>query len=233
MTGAEVYRWMAHHGRTQFGVRNSRIGFRFKGPETANIKSSALAEMDFLGNQPQGQPLPVAPAGSPAVSEAAYFNNPAFRVRHFMLKMETPIVDLLAGQYWELFGWQSYFHPNTVELQGVPGQIYSRTPQLRISKLVKTDAVNVEAAIAALRPLQRNSEIPDAQAGIRVLVNHLKALHTAGGTGTASTRPASASRALGARSRSRTSPRPRPPRATSRAGASRRTCFFRSSRPRP
>ncbi len=142
------------HGRTTFGVRNSRIGFRFKGPDSDNIKTSALAEMDFLGNQPLGAP---APGGTPPVSEAAFFNNPTFRVRHFMLKMETPIVDVMAGQYWELFGWQSYFHPNTVELQGVPGQIYSRTPQLRLSKIIKTDAVNVEVAIAALRPPQRNS----------------------------------------------------------------------------
>jgi len=181
-TGATTYRWLAHHGRTQFGVRNSRIGFKFKGPETENIKSSALAEMDFLGNQPLGQPNPV---GTPPVTEAAYFNNPTFRVRHFMLKMETPVIDVMAGQYWELFGWQSYFHPNTVELQGVPGQIYSRTPQLRISKLIKTEAVNVEVAVAALRPLQRDSEIPDAQAGIRLLINDFKALRTAGGTGTA------------------------------------------------
>jgi len=175
-------RFGAHNGRTQFGVRNSRLGFRFKGPETENIKSSAQAEMDFIGNQPLGQPNPV---GTPPVTEAAFFNNPTFRVRHFMLKMETPVVDLLAGQYWELFGWQSYFHPNTVQLQGVPGQIYSRTPQLRLSKVIKTDAVNIEVAIAALRPPQRDSAIPDGQAGIRLLINHLKALHTAGGTGTA------------------------------------------------
>jgi hypothetical protein len=181
-TGMPVSKWTAHHGRTQFGVRNSRIGFKFKGPETDTIKSSALAEMDFLGNQPLGQPNPV---GTPAVTEAAYFNNPTFRVRHFMLKLETPIIDVMAGQYWELFGWQSYFHPNTVELQGVPGQIYSRTPQLRLSKLIKTDAVNVEIAIAALRPPQRDSAVPDGQAGIRLLINHFKALRTAGGTGTA------------------------------------------------
>ena len=175
----------ANHDRMIFGQRNSRLGFKLKGPETEMIKSSGIAEMDFLGNQPQGQPLPVAPAGSPAVTEAAYFNNPTFRIRHFMLKLETPVVDVMAGQYWELFGWQSYFHPNTVELQGVPGQIYSRTPQLRVSKIIKTDAVNVEVAVAALRPLQRDSAIPDAQGGIRILINDFKALRTAGGTGTA------------------------------------------------
>ncbi len=177
-----AYSYPANHGRTTFGVRNSRLGFKLKGPETENIKSSALAEMDFLGNQPLGAPNPI---GTPAVTEAAFFNNPTFRVRHFMLKMETPIVDVMAGQYWELFGWQSYFHPNTVVLQGVPGQIYSRTPQLRLSKIIKSDAVNVEVAVAALRPPERDSAVPDGQAGVRLLINHFKALHTAGGTGTA------------------------------------------------
>ena len=177
-----TYSYGADHGRTTFGVRNSRLGFRLKGPETENIKSSALVEMDFLGNQPLGAPNPL---GTPAVTEAAFFNNPTFRIRHYMLKMETPIVDLMAGQYWQLFGWQSFFHPNTVEMQGVPGQIYSRTPQLRLSQIIKSDAVNVEVAIAALRPPQRDSAVPDGQAGVRVLINHLKALHTAGGTGTA------------------------------------------------
>jgi hypothetical protein len=172
----------ANHGRLIFGVRNSRLGFKLKGPETENIKSSAIAEMDFLGNQPQGSP---SPAGSPAVSEASFFTSPTFRVRHFALKMETPIVDVLAGQYWQLFGWQSLFHPNTVEMQGVPGQIYSRSPQLRLSHLFKSDDVSVELAIAASRPPQRDSAVPDGQAGIRFALNKVKALHTVGAAGTA------------------------------------------------
>ena len=65
-----------------------------------------------------------APAGSPAVSEGSFYTSPTFRMRHYALKMETPYIDLLAGQYWQLFGFQSLFHPNTVEMQGVPGQIY-------------------------------------------------------------------------------------------------------------
>ncbi len=101
------------------------------------------------------------------------------------LKLETPVVDVLAGQYWELFGWQSMYHPNSVEIQGLPGEIYSRAPQLRISHLFKTDPVNVEAAVAASRPPQRDSDVPDGQAGIRLAVNKWKGLHTAGATGTA------------------------------------------------
>jgi len=174
--------YAANNGRMMESIRNSRLGFKLKGPETENIKSSAIAEMDFLGNQPQGSP---APTGSPAVSESSFFTSPTFRVRHFALKMETPIIDVLAGQYWQLFGWQSYFHPNTVEMQGVPGQVYSRSPQLRLSHTFKTDAVNVEIAVAALRPVQRDAYVPDGQGGIKVNVNGVKGVHTTGAAGTA------------------------------------------------
>ncbi len=171
----------ANNDRMIFGARNSRLGFKLKGPESEMIKSSGIAEMDFLGNQPQGSP---SPAGSPAVSESSYFASPTFRIRHMALKLETPIVDVLAGQYWELFGWQSNFHPNSVDMQGLPGQVYSRAPQLRLSHMFKTDVVNVEVAVAAVRPPQRDSGLPDGQAGLRLIVNDWKGMRTAGGTGT-------------------------------------------------
>jgi hypothetical protein len=162
------------HSRLTFTGRNSRIGLKLKGPESQLLRTSAILEMDFLGNQP-----------SP-VSEAALFTNPTFRFRHMALKMETPALDILAGQYWELFGWQSYFHPNTVEIQGVPAEIYSRALQLRVSHAFKGDAATLELAVAASRPPQRDGALPDTQAGIRLVFNHWKALHTGGSTGTAS-----------------------------------------------
>ena len=161
------------HSRMTFGARNSRLGFKLSAPETHQIRATGILEMDFLGNQP------------PTATEAQYFTNPTFRIRHFALKIEDPYVDLLIGQYWQLFGWQSYFHPNTVEIQGVPGQIYSRSPQFRLSHMFKTDPVNVEIAVAASRPPQRNSGIPDGQAGLRFMINDWKGVHTAGATGTA------------------------------------------------
>ena len=171
----------ANHDRMTFGQRNSRLGFKLKGPETEMIKSSGIAEMDFLGNQPQSSP---SPAGSPAVSESAYFASPTFRIRHMALKFETPFVDLLAGQYWELFGWQTIYHPNSVQIQGLPGQVFSRAPQLRLSHMFKSDDVNAEIAVAAVRPPQRDSGLPDGQAGLRLIVNNWKGMRTAGGAGT-------------------------------------------------
>ena len=171
----------ANHDRLIFGQRNSRLGFKLKGPESETIKSSGIAEMDFLGNQPQGSP---SPAGSPAVSEAAYFASPTFRIRHMALKIETPFVDVLAGQYWELFGWQTTYHPNSVQIQGLPGQVFSRAPQFRLSHMFKSDAVNVEVAVAAVRPPQRDAGLPDGQAGLRLILNNWKGMRTAGGAGT-------------------------------------------------
>ena len=158
--------------RLTFGVRNSRLGFRLGAPTYAGIKASANVEMDFLGNQP------------PNASEASFFTSPTFRIRHALIKLESEYIDVVIGQYWQLFGFQPYFHPNTVEMQGVPGQIYSRSPQLRLSHIFKTDTVSVEVAAAASRPPQRDSHIPDGQAGIRFLLNSWKGVHTAGGAGT-------------------------------------------------
>ncbi len=168
------------HGQLTFGARNSRIGLRLKAPEYHSIKPSAQLEMDFLGNQP-GKPFDA----TGLVSEAAFFQNPTMRFRHLNVSFETPVVDFLFGQYWELFGWQSYFMPNTVEIQGVPAEVYSRTPQIRISKTLHAGSLVVDLAVAALRPPQRSSATPDGQAGLKVVFDALKAWHTTGATGTA------------------------------------------------
>jgi hypothetical protein len=183
--------------RTQFGIRNSRIGLRIKAPEFHGIRVSGQAEMDFQGtalpicyaNQPSGSGFGAVNTGY-CGSESAFFTNPTFRVRHMNLKVETPIVDILMGQYWQLFGWQSAYNPGTVEIQGIPGELYARTPQLRVSKTIKTEPVTFEMAIAAMRPPQRNSATPEGQAGFRVAVNDWTGVQTQGSTNT-SIQPAS------------------------------------------
>lgn len=167
--------YAADHGRMQLSMRNSRVGFRFSSPEFRGMKGSGLIETDFFGNQPN------AAGGG---SEGAFYNNAGLRVRHAWGKLETPVVDVLGGQSWQLFGWQPYFHPNTVELQGVPGQVYSRTAQFRLSRAFKTDPLTLELAVAAARPPQRDADLPDGQAGIRMAFNDWKGVRTSGGSGT-------------------------------------------------
>ncbi len=167
------------HGRWMQGMRNSRFGFRLGAPEVNGIKVSGQVEVDFIGNQPGNPP-------SAAVSEAAFFQNPTMRARHYIVKIESPVLDFMFGQYWQLFGWQTYFHPASVEIQGLPGQVFVRSPQARVSKSIKSDAVTVDLALAASRAPQRDAGLPDGQGGLRLLVNGLKALHTMGGAATAS-----------------------------------------------
>ncbi len=166
------------HGRFTMGVRNSRLGFRLRAPEFHRVRVSALLEMDFLGGQ-----APIGYQQGFQISEGAFFTSPVFRIRHYLLKIETPIVDLLVGQTWDVFGWQSQYHPNTVEIQGVVGQIYSRTPQIRVSKTIKTEPVTVEIAVAMVRPPQRDSSTPEGQGGVRVAINQLKGKQTIGASG--------------------------------------------------
>ncbi|HEY4220950.1 MAG TPA: hypothetical protein VGO62_06395 [Myxococcota bacterium] len=167
---AKAGTYAGDHGRVTFSVRNSRIGFKLKAPAVLGIKSSATIEADFFGNQP----------GSPntAISEGAFFANPGLRVRHAYLKLESDVVDVTLGQTWNLFGWQPYFFPNTADLQGLPGQLFQRTPQIRVSHTFKTDPVNIEIAAAANRPAQRDAAVPDGVGGVRVFLNDVTGYHT-------------------------------------------------------
>jgi hypothetical protein len=176
------------NSRWQFGVRNTRLGFRMSAPEYHGVRASGQIEADFLGTQ-----LPVAtgpyctgtsctnPAGG---TEGAFLTNPTFRVRHANLKLETPVVDIMFGQYWQLFGWGPAYQPNTVEIQGVPGELYARTPQFRVSKSIKSDAVTFDVAVAAVRPFQRDGGLPDGEAGLHLAFNDWTAVQTTGSTGT-------------------------------------------------
>jgi hypothetical protein len=162
----------ANHSRLTFSPRNSRFGVKLKGPDSPKLKPSAVMEMDFLGNQPS--PL----------SEAGLLANGTFRIRHMYLKLETPFVSVIAGQTWNLFGWGAAFFPNSVQIMGLPGQIFNRTPQLRLAHAFKTDDITVEIAVAASRPGQRDGGVADSVGGLRLAFNNWKGVHTANSTGT-------------------------------------------------
>lgn len=160
------------HPRAQLSLRDSRFGIRVKAPETARVRPSATLELDFFGTLPA------------TATEAQTFTTPVPRMRHGYVKLETPYVDFLAGQTWHVFGWQNTYHPASVQAQGLPGQLYNRSPQLRVSKSMVGAAVGVEAALAVLRPPQRDSGMPELAGGARVLFPGWTGLTTAGATGT-------------------------------------------------
>ena len=163
-------------GRTQFSMRNTRLGMAFSAPNMGSIRSSAVLEGDFFGNQP---------ASPPNISESSYYDSPTFRIRHAYLKLQSDIVDVVAGQTYDVFGWQNYFFPCTAEFLGLPNMVFSRDPQLRISKTFGADGpVSVDIAVAAVRPGQRDSQIPDGEGGLRLSVNGWKGITTPGNVGT-------------------------------------------------
>jgi hypothetical protein len=162
-------------GRTQFSMRNTRLGFAFESPLVAGIKPAALFESDFFGHQDS----------PPDTSENTYFTSPTFRIRHAFVKLENPYLEVLAGQTYDLFGWQNSFSPCSVEFLGLPNQLFSRNMQLRLSHTFNPDGlVSLDVAVSAVRPAQRDAEIPDANAGLRVRFNGWKGITTPGNVGT-------------------------------------------------
>jgi hypothetical protein len=173
--------------RLQATIRNSRIGFKAEAPAVQGIRSSGVLEFDLFGNQPSvngGGGSPGQASGPGATTEAAYFNNAAFRVRHAYVKLEDAIVDVLAGQTYYLLGWQNYFFGATCGFLGLPNQLFNRTVQLRLSHNFASNPINLEIAAGAFRPVQRDSATPDVQSGARLAINHWKGISTPGSGGT-------------------------------------------------
>ena len=173
--------------RLQATIRNSRLGFKAESPEFHGIRPSAVLEFDLFGNQPSvnsGGGSPGVASGSGATTEAAYFNNAAFRVRHAYLKIEDDFVDAVVGQTYYLLGWQNYFFGASCGFLGLPNELFNRTAQLRLSHTFAWNRANLDIAAGAFRPAQRDSGVPDGQAGLRLTINHWKGITTPGSGGT-------------------------------------------------
>jgi hypothetical protein len=177
--GAIVARSDTYAGRasrTQFSMRNTRIGMMFESPRFGSLTPSAIFEGDFFGHQS---------IDLPDTSEAAVYASPVFRVRHAYLKLASDIVDVVAGQTYDVFGWQNSYSPCTVQFLGLPNQLFSRNVQLRVSRSIQaSSSFSVDLAASAVRPAQRDSGIPDANAGIRFNIDSWKGIATPGNIGT-------------------------------------------------
>ncbi|MFL5293654.1 MAG: hypothetical protein ACJ79U_19220 [Myxococcales bacterium] len=168
-------------GRTVFSARGTRLGIRFAAPELGGIRVRGNFEMDFVGNQP-GAP----PNGStaPSITEAAFFDNPTPRIRIALVQADTDYVTLSVGQTWNVMAFAAAYLPTSVQPQGLPGQLFARNPQLRVSHLFDAKAFSFDVAVAALRPPQFNSEVPDLQAGIKFNINDWTGVQSIGSTAT-------------------------------------------------
>jgi hypothetical protein len=146
--------------QAQATARDSRLGLRLDAPAVGRVRASINIETDF------NAPPPVEYTEASSVTQAG------LRMRHYYMKVETPIVDILAGQYHDLFGWGGRgFYPSTLAFLGVTGEVYHRQPQVRLSKILSNEALELEIAGAALRPVQKNGGYPDVEAGLRLAFN--------------------------------------------------------------
>jgi hypothetical protein len=153
-----------NHGRSIFSARDSRLGLRLAAPEQHGIRVSGVLETDFFGPT--------------ATSEQGTYTNPVLRIRASFLRIETPVLDVLVGQQWTLFGWQPQYISASVQYPGMPGETAERTAQLRLSKTIKGDAVTTEVAVAANRSPQQDSAIPEGAGGLRLQFNRWTGQHT-------------------------------------------------------
>jgi hypothetical protein len=167
-------------GRTQFSMRNTRFGVMLDAPVIGGVTPTAVLQGDFAGNQP-GVPFVVPGMGGSlgTVSETAFFGSPTFRIRHAYMALRNRYVDVLAGQTFDVFGWQNYYL--LTSLLGLPNQLASRNPQFRLSHTFGAGGpVAIDLAASATRPAQRDSQVPDAMGGVRVSFNGWKGITTPG-----------------------------------------------------
>jgi hypothetical protein len=165
---ARVGTYAGDHRRTILTAKDSRLGIFVGAPTYRGMRSSAQVELDFYGLVP-----------TDARRQDSVIFGPV-RIRHAFLKLETKVVDVVAGQYYDLFGWGGSFYPGTAAYLGVPAEIYHRNPQLRLEKKIHLGELEIMAAVAAVRPGQRDAGIPDGQAGVKLSYNRWRGGATPG-----------------------------------------------------
>lgn len=147
------------HPRMTMTARDSRLGLSIGAPEFAGIRTSGRIEFDFFGIPPTD------------VRENDQITFGPVRIRHAFVNLENSVVDVLAGQTWDVFGWGPTFFPATVAFLGVPGQVYHRNPQFRLQKTLDLGGLTIDIAAAAVRPGQRDSGVPDVQGGVKFAID--------------------------------------------------------------
>lgn len=161
--------YQTEHDQLQFSAKDSRLGMMVKLPEVSGIVLSARTEIDFRG------------ITYPEVSENDNYIFGPIRMRYFYSEAKTPYVDVLAGQYDDLFGWGGAgFAPNTLAYLGVTGEIFHRQPQVRLTRHQPLGPIKLDVAAAVARPVQRASGVPDVQGGLKLDVDAWKGARTPG-----------------------------------------------------
>jgi hypothetical protein len=176
--------FLGDNGRTVFSSRGTRLGMRFAAPEVSGIRVRANFEMDFVGNQPGSPFLAAGTTASRGLSESAFFTNPTPRIRQAFVQVDNDFVTVWIGQTWNVMAFAAAFLPTSIQSQGLPGQLFGRNPQVRLSHLFDANIFSVEAVAAAVRGPQFDSEVPDFQGGLKFNINKWTGVQSIGSTAT-------------------------------------------------
>ncbi len=161
--------YQGNHDQLQFTARDSRLSFEAQAQEAHSVHVSGSLQMDFNGFMPLD------------ATETEQYTVGPVRMRLAYLRLKSPVIDVVAGQYHDLFGWGGAgFYPATLAFLGVTGQVYHRQPQLRMGRTFASEAADFELAVAATRPVQKNSGVPDGQAGARLALNRWRGAAASG-----------------------------------------------------
>ena len=148
------------NGQSQFSPRNSR--FDFLAQQTVDgWLTKGYIEGDFLGAN--------------NAAENKEYTQPTFRIRHAFLDIQKDGWDIMAGQYWTLFGWNMDNVLATLDVSPIMGSLYQRTPRLSVMKTFGNNDVQAQLAVDAERPEQASSSVPNFNGGIRFSWNGMKA----------------------------------------------------------
>lgn len=113
--------------------------------------------------------------------ESDFFGpNNGLRIRHAFLSASKDGWLFLAGQWWTLFGWNMDYIPPTVSEEPIPGMLYDRTPQVRVMNTQDLNGAKLQIAVAANDPEQAMSQIPDFNAGVRLIIDGWKGIYNPG-----------------------------------------------------
>jgi hypothetical protein len=175
--------FLGDNGRTVFSSRGTRLGMRFAAPEVSGIRVRANFEMDFVGNQP-GTPVTAPPTTARTITEANFFVNATPRIRIALAQVDSDFLTLSIGQTWNVMAFAAAYLPTSIQPQGLPGQLFGRNPQVRLSHIFDAKVVSVEVAAAALRSPQFDAEMPDLQGGLKFNINGWTGVQSIGSTAT-------------------------------------------------
>lgn len=127
------------NARSEFNILaiQSRLSGTISAPDALGAKTSGFIEAEFFGNINQ--------------------NINVFRLRHAYLKLNWPKTEFLAGQTWHPM-FSPLCFPNTVSFNtGVMFAVFSRNPQLRVTRSIGPFSVS----LAALSQIDFTSNGPD------------------------------------------------------------------------